>query len=374
VSYPREVQHGLGKLGLTKLESRAALFTTIYSAARDLANRFYGVNLPDEMLPAAVCNTDDSLSSKVAEKNINANIPLPWSNSQLAKQMRVAFFLSVLAGELCTHIFQPTYLIKDTTFLDKTLVALSVKDPDLEAHFRSVLLMVDTKLGNTDESGDEACVKIAVNNVVNKVFNRASMLVDEAKHDAFKGELRLFCKRTCVVWRTIQKLEDRFVADLGLAQASRLRKWKPLIFEDPDQTVTSSSKSRANSSAPKNQGSSKSQGSSKNPPPLPAPQLNGIAPVNLAEAIAVWPVFYNLSDGRETCAPGFVLPPALKMEARAEETAILERLDSETPILNSGPARALRGEKRRRSSVLTVNGSQTGSFLSERSGGGRKGV
>lgn len=369
--------HSLATPGLTRLENRTLTFTNIHSLARDLANKYHGVALSSEML--ANTNGTAGLPSKIVELNPSINVPLPWSNSPLAKQMRVAFFLAILACELCTHIFQPTYILKDAAALNKVLAALAKEEPELEIHLRSVLLLAGDTLRKRKqkEPVDEACINTRINTVVENVYNRSCPLVHQDKQTAYKTDLRELCTSICQHWRFIQTLEDRCVADLGSNKTSRLRKWKPLAFEtpppQPGPPSSSSTKTRAN-------GTASTGNNHKNPPSPPTQQPNGIiSNADLFdEGIPIWPAFYNLSaEDEPTWAEGLVLPQALKKAARAEETAILE---SETAALKSGPARAARGERRRRPSVLMPmvqgNGSPAGSssFLSSSSGGGRRGA
>lgn len=270
------------------------------------------------------------------------NIPLPLSNTPVAKQMRVAAVLSAIAHELCTHIFQPTYLLRDSAGLNRALGRLAQYDPDMESHLRSVLLAASGYALEEDGGVDVACIKA----VYESVYGLLSKLVPEAKRNGFKADLRNFCNKAAKEWSFMQKLDDRIVWSLGFTLESKWQfNWKPLVFDTPPPAVTVS-KQRVNGAAP-------------------AQSVPKSSPAVLADGIAVWPAFYNLSSGNtETLVDGFVLHPVMVKAAEEEQKAMLA---SAASAVSHNPAKQDRERTRalRRASVNGngVNG-QASHFLS----------
>lgn len=67
--------------------------------------------------------------------------PLLRSNSDVARAMRVAASLSVLARATAKYIARPTYLVQDDG-IDYALAALAQRNADQETYVRATLLMV----------------------------------------------------------------------------------------------------------------------------------------------------------------------------------------------------------------------------------------
>jgi hypothetical protein len=320
-----------------------------------LADTYFGGELPP-----------DILEKESTWAQINAvNIPLPVSNSPIAKQMRVAAVLSILGQELCSYIFQPTYLLKDSTSLNETLDSLARLEPELESHLRSVLLTASVSGVDDDDPVDLACM----NTVFESVHPRLSKLVPKEKQKEFKTELQDFVNKVSKEWSFMQKLDDKVVSSLGSNLESKMKyKWKPLVFDSPSLPPTNP-KQRANGTAP----------SQTNPktPPAAGPKAQVDTAANLMKGIAVWPAFHNLSsDNAETLAEGFILPPASIKAAEEEQQKLLEqKMRDETQKENesNGSSQGHREDRaKRRASVAAKNG-QEGRFFSKGSGGGGKG-
>lgn len=75
--------------------------------------------------------------------NMPHQVPLPPSNSDAAKQMRLAVFLGIFAREINQQIFQPVYLSSDDNSVREILTNLAMKDCKKESFCRAMLLSVD---------------------------------------------------------------------------------------------------------------------------------------------------------------------------------------------------------------------------------------
>ncbi|KAK4038145.1 hypothetical protein C8A01DRAFT_48202 [Parachaetomium inaequale] len=342
----------------------AATLSAVRTSAHSLAVTYFGVDLTPRVL------ANDDLWEKIGEHNSNGgNLPIPSSNSPLAKQMRVALIFSVLAHELCEHIFQPSYLLKESSGLKKLLTDLAAREPDLESHLRSMLLMASDKINGPVDAKKGACVKA--------VFDTISGLLSPAIPDSkqgFETDLQNLCVAAFEGWQPIQSLEDHITPELGSKLSKRKYSWKPLAFTLPSPSQPAAApKQRANGSAP-------AQGPLKNSLPA-ATQSRVDETADLADGVAVWPAFVNLSsDAKETLVEGLILPLCLIKAAEEEQMAM-----PASPTSSHLSHRELRANernssmKRRRPSIAATNGHATeggrkGSFLSNGHGGGPKGT
>lgn len=331
--------------------NRKLALETIYSSARRLADTWFGIEIPG-ITKASLHKMQDAV------KSVKMN--LPWSNTPVAKQIRVAAVLWIMGWELKKHVFQPTYLLTDSADFNKFLDKLAAADPEQEFFLRSALLSASDKAGRRPEVS-RACAEGAANGV----FATVKDFVPEGKQSQFRAELLSLCATACEQWEVIQRLEERIVAEPGSLMESRMKyKWKPLSFPSsvPSLPPPPSTKTRPN-------GTAAAPGSAKNPP---APLPRADPPADVTEGAAVWPAFYDMFTS-QTLAEGLLLPPALIDAASEEQKGLLTTLSGPA----GGPARAAREEIRKhpgRRRSATANGPNASAFLSSRLGAGQKGA
>lgn len=259
-------------------------------------------------------------------------IPLPPSNSEVARQMRVAAVLRVLAETACEYIYQPVYLTEDGTEMGEVISQASPSDAQW---MRRVLLNIEAK-----RQGDHG--KRRAENAANEVVEMLGFFLinSPAETSDFKAAVKEWYQKACKVWMSLQQLEIRFEAGLEvqIGDQSPLR-WKPL----PDLLHKDSSPTEGAPNGSKTRSDAKDL------------VMGDIA----AE---VWPEF--LATKRERLIP--VLPGYVLLEAQAA----VARQELEAVTLNraSGIRRAAHGRQR---PVQTVMGGANGStedlsFLSQR--------
>jgi hypothetical protein len=352
-----------------QLANRKAELNSVFASARDLAEAYFGEELPDNIV------ANNSLWDKICKHNPSSrNIPLLQSNSQLAKQMRVALLVSVLGHQLSEHVFQPTYLntLEGLSGLSSLLKNLAEIQPEFESYLRSVLLKASASITIDTEPVDKACLKAVVSAVTDVVLT----VVPEPKRTRFEADLQKLCNTACEKWGFIQALDDRIVPNLGTDRASK-RKYSFAVF-----SFNALAPAPAAGPKPRANGAASAPGTQK-ASPSPALQSQGSSTADLADGIAVWPAFYNLSTiAEETLAEGFILPVSLTRAAEEEQNAATTPT---SPSARSHPHKDKREQERnanprkRRPSVPAVNGQageakDRGSFLSKSSGGGANGV
>lgn len=341
----------------------------MYSSARALAEDYFGMNLPPQIL------LDDTLWKKVKEYlKLGNAVPLPLSNSLVAKQMRTAAFLAVLMHEMRGHIYQPTYLQRDNADLNKIMEGLIEEgESERESHLRAVFLRLSTLCSKDVDAIAASHIDTVVHNVTACVLD----LIPEKLKADFKSKLKAYCTQACEHWKFIQQLEGKINLDFDANEATPL---------NPTTDPTPKAAARANGTA--------------STPKKPSTTAAAATPTDPAEsledAVVIWPAFYNESSDRmETLVRGHLLTAPQIAAAKAEEKA-------QQP---TGPRRAQRQNSRASRSYSMVGGSSSsevngsalgegqagpglngsatatasgsgsgsGSFLSQGSGGGRKG-
>lgn len=134
-------------------------------------------------------------------------IPLPQSNSPVAKAMRIASVLSILSRTLHKHIFRPFYLMDDDAELTRLLHGVEFESPAREEHIRSTILAT---LPDIQRHG----AKTRVQHVVREVSWVVQHLLGALPYDAFCSGLGSACALACTEWQKIQmarmKIEPYF--------------------------------------------------------------------------------------------------------------------------------------------------------------------
>ena len=131
-------------------------------------------------------------------------IPLPHSNSNVAKDMRVATILGVLARLIDNYIFQPAYQLEfDSGFRQLSLRQAAV-DPKKERYTRGIILSMFS--GEQESRGKER-----IDWVMDDLFREAGVRAFLA-NDAvvpFEVELENFLMQAQGTWRSVQYSEER---------------------------------------------------------------------------------------------------------------------------------------------------------------------
>lgn len=177
---------------------------TIWVSILELVEKHFSEDLEDSVLRDASCWTN--LRSSEYLKHA-VRIPLPQSNSQAAKQMRIAAVLAVLSRALSKHIFRPVYLIENDVELAAVLRSLEAISPQQEYHARSTLLAV---LPDREKRNAARRVKA----VVREVSWLVQHLLSALQYEAFCTALLESCELACRQWNKIQhaamKIEPYF--------------------------------------------------------------------------------------------------------------------------------------------------------------------
>ncbi|KAL2197050.1 hypothetical protein P885DRAFT_36504 [Corynascus similis CBS 632.67] len=356
--------------------NRSTKLNKLFSSVKALAETYFG-SLPSEIRsnPALW----DNFREHSAVKN---SIPLPMSDSAVAKQMRIGAFLAVVASELEEHLFHPTYLLPDGTELNNLLDNAVKKYPAEEANARAALLRLSERSPGTD-SVLTSCISTVVRRVIEHVLD----LIPEGSKSAFERELKAFCRVAAEQWTFIQRLDARIHPDYAIVHA------RPLF---PDRSGHSTSDTGHNGKHQPNgtnnqAANNKSSNTNGKKPAIAAPQSDNTATTALTgmDAVVVWPDFYvKISD--ETLVQGYLLTAGQLSAAKAEEKALQQPSADRRRRSRTSRTPSFFGAGNRPDIGLNLNGqgaaaqngavasssvsgsSSTASFLSRSSGGGRK--
>ncbi|EPE04498.1 mei5 protein [Ophiostoma piceae UAMH 11346] len=180
------------------------ILDTIWTRLFQLVEEHFRQDLDDKVLNDASCWTN--LRSTEALKG-PTQIPLPQSNSPVAKAMRIASVLSVLSRTLHKYIFRPFYLMKDDTELTKLLHGVEFENPSKEVNIRSTLLATLPDI-------QRLSAKTRVQHVVREVSWVVQHLLGALPYDSFCSALTEACIVACTEWQKIQmakmKIEPYF--------------------------------------------------------------------------------------------------------------------------------------------------------------------
>jgi hypothetical protein len=154
-------------------------------------------------------------------------VPLPPSNTNAAKQMRLAVILGLIARELTEHIFLPFYISLSDIDVLVDLAELARKDPKKESYCRAVLLAISPEKQETILEGKK---KIFCQNVGSYLFD----LLPAAQYDEFRQSLEFVVERACETWKFFQYSRNRYVTDYDLRDWGE-DEWESFPFEEnPD--------------------------------------------------------------------------------------------------------------------------------------------
>lgn len=183
--------------------SRRCLYN-MFDEAYELANRFFGqVKLDGDVFLNA------SWLSLTKDSRLR-DVPLPPTNSQSAKHMRVAAVLRLLAFAAGEHIFQPAYITEEGGDLGEVLDEAYILDPPRAEWIRRVLLKIEP---STQAANGQARAEAASTDVFRTVgFLLVSSDGSRNEQNNFSSAVQEWCNKAHDHWRRFQMLEPNFTA------------------------------------------------------------------------------------------------------------------------------------------------------------------
>jgi hypothetical protein len=168
-------------------------------------------------------------------------VPLPPSNTNAAKEMRLAVFMGILARELAELIFQPCYISLNEPDIRDTLLEVAMVDSNKESYYRALLL----SMGSSKQKAVlEERKKTFLQNVGSNLFD----LLPAAQYNELRQILAMVVEKACETWKLFQYSRNRYELDFDLLEWGG--EWDPFPFQsnsnlgqgwspngDPDEPV-----------------------------------------------------------------------------------------------------------------------------------------
>ena len=147
--------------------------------------------------------------SKVKDSRIvlQNHIPLPMSNSPIAKYMRLALSLAALGRALIASVFQPSYLSPESNDVSERLMALRDINIGHEEHARSVLLSIFPEVQQENGKIRAAAASTAAG-VDIKSF------IPKDKLGVFSSRLNDVCQSILKGWAPMQRARQEIIAHM----------------------------------------------------------------------------------------------------------------------------------------------------------------
>lgn len=136
------------------------------------------------------------------ENPVSPKVPLPPSNTDDSKRMRIATGLLAYGKQLAISIWRPTYVTEDEG-MNNVLDELNARDSQHEAQLRATILKA---LGVLEEH-HEKVKRARVAKVEKRVFEALKFLVPDDKHVEFRNELQKLTSKISEIWEKLQSLE-----------------------------------------------------------------------------------------------------------------------------------------------------------------------
>ena len=133
--------------------------------------------------------------------------PIPISNTQASKYLRMAAAEAIIAKKLCKEMFQPLYILEFPARdeLENILNRLFNKNPRQGSILRSLLLTADE-----DERIREARIIVTIADGASSLL--APLLFGQAHSEAFKSGLEVLLRDTLELWSHAQRSPGRILA------------------------------------------------------------------------------------------------------------------------------------------------------------------
>lgn len=292
--------------------------STMFDDAYKLVAHFFGqLELSDHVFSTVQWH-------RLTELECLEGIPLPPTNSDAAKRMRVAAILRLLAEAASSHICQPIHIPHRGTTVADLLDTTEQLDPQRARHIRGVLLNIES--GKQEEFG-----KKRATTACKDVYDCVNFMLDD--REAFGRALLEWFDKVRNTWRSFQLLDVRYQALFESKNEDLIPdEWAPL----PEPLVLAV----------------QAQGQAVNGP---APDGAHVKPyrnieLQLADIAAqIWPAFLvtTTAGTLEPFMTGYVL---LKAQAAAadKELSSLAQLETSTDVRRAG-----RGQ---RLEIISTNG------------------
>lgn len=195
----------------------------LWKSAYKLMESTFKEDLPDQVLGNQVA-WKRLKELELGPQHGQHQVPLPQSNSQAAKQMRIAIMLAILARAIDKDIFQPTYILDGESGIRELLLHQAIADSGKEAYCRSILLSMFPE-EQTKVSEER------VKEVIGDVGWYAQDLLSVTQFETFKAGLEQVVQNASDLWKTVQHAKQRYEPNFALEDYEDFD-WEVIGFEE----------------------------------------------------------------------------------------------------------------------------------------------
>ncbi|KAL4993193.1 hypothetical protein BDV10DRAFT_198518 [Aspergillus recurvatus] len=197
----------------------ADAFTNLWQYAITEINSHLVIDLPEEILQ----DRSDTFKRQ-SNLAVEHHVPLPYSNSPAAKQMRLAIFLAILAREVDKQIFQPTYIVPEDAGIRKVLANLAAYDNERESYYRSIFLSIDPDAQSAD-------LQSRIQAIIVKTSSYLYGMLPDDQFDQLRASVGKIVKKAVDVWYSLQRSQQRYEPDFEPLKWGD-DEWSPLDFPE----------------------------------------------------------------------------------------------------------------------------------------------
>lgn len=291
----------------------------LYERAYKLASNYCGSNLDQNVL------FNSGIWEELRLRKPIGRLPMPVSNSPIARTMRIAAALMIISNILCERVFRSNYVLETSNELSDILDQLLDQDAAREQHVRAelVALCPETQKANAAARMDSA---------VGDIFTSCQVLVPDDRQSEFRAALEKLCKYAVSLWFQLQRVRQRIESSFKPGAEDQ---WKMLPLLVDSSTMPTGQISTTQGASSQTTETSKNTAT---PAKVTASQIQFV----------VWPGFFLIDkDEYDVVCEGVgMCRNHVEAATKEERTA---------PTL--GPHRVNRlDSRRRRSDSITVNG------------------
>ncbi|RYN17590.1 hypothetical protein AA0115_g11735 [Alternaria tenuissima] len=186
------------------LSETAERIEKIWQSSISLIADFAGQELPEDVLQIDW--------NELRKKNVfKDQIPLPRTNSDIAKLMRVAMVVEAFATLVDRFVFQPTYLLNETSRLREILCQQASTDPGRERFARGILLSMSSDSQEVNSKDGEDVLDSVLDELLRNSMMRSLFTAEDIS--SLDKELTDLVIQFQEEWEKVQRGKQKLEAD-----------------------------------------------------------------------------------------------------------------------------------------------------------------
>ena len=153
-------------------------------------------------------------------------MPLPQTNSVLAKALRCVVVLAYISRLLTTEIFRVSHLVDGDKALRDEFGCLAQENPRKESFLRSLLISLDDKKGR----------RTHIRWATQQIYKQVRDLLEFSVAETFRADLESIFEHAAHIWRRLQASNRHYVAELDVTDDETLT-WRALQLSSTELRI-----------------------------------------------------------------------------------------------------------------------------------------